>query len=101
MARRKSINDIDRQVERINRLAGEYNRSSPAEQEGKVQRAVGIAQRYVRNIAGTRQYQNGVARANGILFSGRPNYWDASYAEWQKNRDRKYSSRTYMGLAMG
>ncbi len=101
MARKKSINDIDRQVERINRLAGEYNRSAPSEQESKVQRAVGIAERYVRNIAGTRKYQNGLARANSILFGDRPNSGDESYAAWQKNRERKYSQRTYMGLNAG
>ena len=96
MARRKkSINDIDRQIERIHRNAGEYNRSSPREQERKVQRAIGIAERYVRNIMSTPQYQRELARASRI------NDRNVSYAAWQNARESKYSQRTYMGLNAG
>ncbi len=101
MPKTKSINDIDRQMDRILRLSGEYNRSARSAQEAKVEKAKSIAERYVRNIMNTKRATNDLIRSNNARFSGRPDSAEESYQLWQKRRDRQYSQRTYMGLNAG
>lgn len=103
MPRRKSLNDLDRQRNRLRRMATDRG------QFARARRVEGIYSRYFSNVQRTRSYRNS-SRQIGQDFQRSfnatdPNmsraYEDNALREFDRAFNRQYSQRTYMGLNNG
>jgi len=109
MARRKSINDIDAQMNRImngvggvrlNQNTWEFE-ANDSRQQGRFARAMSAAGRYRDNIYNSRSGQSAVARSNRAFNEiDDPESREARRIHEQL-KSRKYSARTYMGMSVG
>lgn len=109
MARRKSINDINAQMNRIMAGVGgvrvnpdnwEYE-ANDSRQQGRFARAMRAAGRYADNIYTSRSGRSAIERSNRAFNEiNDPESREARRINEQL-KDRKYSQRTYMGLTNG
>ena len=109
MARRKSINDINAQMNRIENGVGgarlnpntwEFEANDPR-QQGRFARAMSAAARYRNNIENSKSGQSAIARSNRAFREiDDPESREARRMHEQL-KGRKYSARTYMGFANG
>ncbi len=109
MARRKSINDIIAQRSRIEAGIGGVHlntsnwefEANDSRQQGRYARAVSAADRYANNIYNSRSGSAAIARSNRAFNEiDDPESREAKRINEQL-KSRKYSQRTYMGLANG
>ena len=109
MARRKSINDINAQLNRImngvggvrvNPTTWEYE-ANDSRQQGRFARAMSAAARYKNNIENSKSGQSAIARSNRAFNEiDDPESREARRIHEQL-KSRKYSARTYMGMSVG
>lgn len=109
MARKKSINDINAQLNRITAGVGgvrvnpdtwEYE-ANDSRQQGRFARALSAAGHYRANIENSKSGQRAIARSNRAFREiDDPNSTEARRIN-DKFKSRQYSQRTYMGLANG
>ena len=91
MPRKKSLNDLVAQAERIKQYPQYQIRNGQV--PDRANRANVAFLRYFDNIVNSPAYRRSVDRARAAQ-QGRGDYWSAS-------NDLKVSQRTYMGLAAG
>lgn len=103
MPRRKSLNDLDRQR---NRLRNEALRQGNGARASRIENTY---MRYMDNVRRTRGYQSSARRfandMNASFAATDPNvsraYEDRAMRQFDRTFDRQYSQRTYMGLNNG
>ena len=109
MARRKSINDINAQMNRIEAGIGGVHlntsnwefEANDSRQQGRFARAMRAASRYADNIYTSRSGRAAIAHSNRAFYEiDDPESREARSINEQL-KGRKYSQRTYMGLANG
>lgn len=95
--RKKSIEDIRRQYDRIQNLA-RFANSNYYNRVYGYNGALGIAQRYIDNITRQRDYKNDVRNLSQAYSRG--DYPAAKMYSGQAD-SRQYTRRQYMGLSNG
>lgn len=116
MARRKSINDIEEQISRIQMAAingmsrdflhGRGGTARDRQLEQRERDVINIGERYLSNIERTAQYKRDKAASDKAwsAYDGGPGQRKQARAAVnadQRLDNRKYSQQAYLGLAAG